>query len=420
MPRVLVVATTTGYQVRSFGDAARRAGIELALATDRCKGLDDPWHDAAIPIRFHDEWGSVDAIVRAAADRPIDGVVAVGDRPTAIAALATRALGRPTHPIEAVRRAGNKGLTRAALTAAGLPSPWFVTATLGGDAAALARAVSYPCVLKPLALSGSRGVIRANDIQEFEAAFARLRRLLAQKDVRAMRDSALDHVIVEGYIPGAEFAVEAVLDHGILRCLAVFDKPDPLHGPYFEETIYVTPSGASEAEQRAMTEAVAAAANSLGLWHGPVHAECRVSGDRVVVLEVAARPIGGLCARALRFIDPAGAIDSLESLLLRHAVGESLVGYERESDASGVMMIPIPRRGRLRGVAGLEAARAVADIDEIRITAKLDHDLIPLPEGASYLGFIFARAATPAPVVDALRAAHAVLEFEIDAVIPVG
>jgi hypothetical protein len=213
------------------------------------------------------------------------------------------------------------------------------------------------------------------------------------------------------------------MHHGALQVLAIFDKPDPLDGPFFEETIYVTPSAAAPETQRAIVEATTRAAQAIGLRHGPIHAECRVGSGHageVFILEVAARPIGGLCARALRFqIAPGPEPPApLEELLLRHALGEA-VAYPRESSASGVMMIPIPARGVFRGVCGLEQARGVAGIDEIHITAKPDQLLVPLPEGASYLGFIFARAPRAEQVVQALRDAHARLSFTVDPELPV-
>jgi hypothetical protein len=432
MARVLVLATTTGYQTRAFGDAADGLGVDLVFATDRCHVLEDPWRDGAIPVRFHDEPASVAAILASAADRPIDGVLVVGDRPSVIGAMVTEALGLPGHPPAAAAIARNKQLTRERLRDQGLPVPWFIAAPLGAELPPLAAPISFPCVVKPLALSGSRGVIRADDPASFAAAAARLRALLRSPDVRAERNEAHEWALVEAFIPGREYAVEGVMHHGELQVLALFDKPDPLDGPFFEESIYVTPSSAPEAEQAAILEGVRRAARAIGLRHGPIHAECRVNGKGVFVLEVAARPIGGLCARALRFVhtgirdrapgmrrtDPGSRIP-LEELLLRHALGESPAGWHREPDASGVMMVPIPQRGVFRRVEGLERARMVPGIDDVRITAKTDQLLIPLPEGASYLGFIFAHGETPDAVTGALRAAHGRLQFEVDAELPI-
>ncbi len=421
MKRLLILATTTGYQTRAFGEAAGRVGAELVFATDRCHLIEDPWQDGAVAIRFHDEDASVAAIVRASEARPLDGLIAVGDRPTVIAARVAEALGLPWHPPAAAAVARNKQLTRERLRDAGLPVPWFVAIPLHSGTANLDFPRSFPCVVKPTALSGSRGVMRADDERGFRAAVDRLQALLRSPDVRAERADAHDVVLVEGFIPGREFALEGILDRGELRVLALFDKPDPLDGPFFEETIYVTPSRAADADQRAIVDAVARASRAIGLRHGPVHAECRVNAAGVFVLEVAARPIGGLCAQALRFgrAPTIGPPIAFEELLLRHAVGEPLGQWQREHQASGVMMIPIPRRGIYRGVDGVEAARAVVDVHDVRITAKADQLLVPLPEGASYLGFIFARAESPGAVDRALRAAHAELRFTIDTELPV-
>ena len=430
MPRVLLLATTTGYQTRAFGEAAERLGVELAFATDRCHLLEDPWRDGAIAIRFYDEAASVAAIVESASTDPIDGVLVVGDQPTVIAARVAEALGLPGHPPEASAAARNKQATRERLRAAGLPAPWFVTAPVAADPDAVATSLTFPCVVKPLALSGSRGVMRADDPASFREAFLRLRALLQRADVRAERNPAHDTVLVEGFIPGREFAVEGLLHHGQLHVLAIFDKPDPLDGPFFEETIYLTPSSWPGAGQRTIAEAVGRAAEALGLWHGPVHAECRVNQHGVFVLEVAARPIGGLCARTLRICkkgvgrgrnsqNDSRSPFGLEELLLRHALGEAPDDWIREEQAAGVMMIPIPRRGLFRGVDGVEDARRVTGVEDVRITAKADQLLVPLPEGASYLGFIFARARDTAAVDRALREAHACLRFAIEAEWPV-
>ena len=414
MRRVLIVATTTGYQTRSFGEAAERLGLELVFATDRCHQIDDPWRDAAVPIRFYDEESSVQAIVDAARTDPIHGIIAVGDRPARIAALGAEALGLPGHPPRAADVSRNKLATRECLSAAGLASPWFRAVSLDVQPEALVRELSFPCVVKPLALSGSRGVIRANDPPEFVDAFNRLRRLLSEKSIRALRDPANDTIIVEAFVPGQELALEGLVEQGRLRLLALFDKPDPLDGPFFEETIYVTPSSLPLPVQRHVHDTVARAIGAIGLRHGPIHAECRVHQGEVVVLEVAARPIGGLCAKALRFQNGAGDMTSLEELLLRHALGEPTEHLSRETAASGVMMVPIPSRGMYRRVDGVDAATAVPGIEEVFITAKLDQVLVPLPEGASYLGFIFARRKTSEEVVRALRSAHEKLNFVIE------
>ena len=419
---VLLLATTTGYQIRSFGDAARVVDAALVFASDRCDQLDDPWWDHAIPVRFIDEQRETEVILTACAGRRPDAVIAVGDRPTVLAALVSTALGLPGNPPAAARRSRNKLEARSAFRRAGLLTPEFRAVSLLDDPATLAAATRYPAVLKPLALSGSRGVMRVNDAQQFVAAFERLRTLMAAPDVRAERDAVHDLALIESFIAGSEYAVEGVLTRGVLQPLAIFDKPDRLDGPFFEETVYVTPSRQPRDVQDQVLTAVAAAARALELHHGPIHAECRVSQTGVYVLEVAARPIGGLCSKALRFERAnASAIapTSLEELLLRHALGEDVSGYRRESRASGVMMIPIPQRGILRGVEGIEAARRVANVDEVQVTAKPDSLLVPLPEGRSYLGFIFAHGDDAAATERSLRNAHSRLRFVIEREIPV-
>jgi biotin carboxylase len=423
MRRILLIATTTGYQTRAFGQAAERLGVELVFATDRCHRLDDPWRDGAIPVRFHDEAAFLEAVSESSRRRPFDGVLAVGDRPAVFAALASEALGLHGHPSPAVRASVNKLETRRRFAAAGLPHPAFhelrLDSVLNAGRPGPAPGLEFPSVVKPLALSGSRGVIRVDDSESLRVALERVRRLLSRADIRERREPADDRVVVETFIPGLEYAVEGVVVDGTLRVLAVFDKPDPLDGPFFEESIYATPSVEPNDAQQRLEQAVADAVEALGLRHGPVHAECRVNDRGVFVLEVAPRPIGGLCARALVFQGPGGPGVSLEELLLRHALGESVTGYRRETDASAVMMIPIPRGGTYRRTEQIEAARAVPGVVDLVITAKPDQRLEPLPEGASYLGFIFARAERSVDAVASLRAAHDRLRFVIDAPIPV-
>jgi len=302
---------------------------------------------------------------------------------------------------------------RQRLAAAGLATPWFLDLPAGASVESILTRVRYPCVVKPLGLSGSRGVIRADDAGQLEEAVNRVRTLLSRPEIRAQRSGLDDQLLVEGFIDGEEYAVEAVITQGELRVLAIFDKPELLDGPFFEETIYVTPTEASGEVQRAIAAELHRGASALGLVHGPVHAECRVSRRGVVLLEIAARPIGGLCARVLRF-SAGGDTVSLEELLLRHSRGDDVRMYERDPYASGVMMIPIPKRGVLKNVRGQEEARAVAHVQDVRITAKPDQLLELLPEGDSYLGFIFARAQSTAEVMTALRDAHRKLNVEID------
>ncbi len=419
MRRVLILSTTTGYQLRSFGDAAAKAGIDLMFATDRCHQLDDPWRDAAVAVRFHEEDASLDALMEASIGRQIDGVIAVGDRPVVLAARIAHELCLRGNPVVSAAASVNKLISRQLLARAGLNVPWFFDAH-ARTSLSLDSRTRYPCVVKPLGLSGSRGVMRANSPSELDEATARLRALLSRVDVRAIRTGLDDVILVEGFIEGREFAIEGVLTDGVLQTFAIFDKPDPLNGPFFEETIYVTPSDLDEETQSDVVDEVQRAVDALGLKAGAVHAECRVGPEGVFVLEVAARPIGGLCSKVLRFTSGDSSEASLEEVLLRHAAGEDVSRFEREARASGVMMIPIPRKGMLKRVHGIEQAAAVHGIEDIRITAKPDQLLETLPEAGSYLGFIFARGESSRGVVATLKTAHARLHFDIAAPIPVG
>jgi biotin carboxylase len=412
--RILLLFTTTGYEGRDFAKAAGRLGVACVLGTDRCHVLEDPWGDGAIPLRFEHPEEAAREIVEYARAHPIHAIVPVGDRPTVTAALASAALGLRHNPPEAAAAARNKFKARALFAAAGLSVPRFTRFPLDRSPRHAAEAVPFPCVLKPLCLSASRGVIRADNPDGFAAAFRRIRDLLLTSEIRMLKDEAADWVLVEEYIPGQELALEGLLDRGRLRPLALFDKPDPLEGPCFEETLYVTPSRLPRAVQGKIVAEAERAAAALGLVHGPVHAELRLNAAGPWVLEVAARAIGGLCSRALRF----GVGMSLEELIIRHALGLE-IAPAREEPAAGVMMIPIPRAGILKAVEGIEAAGQVAGIEEVAITAKLDQELVPLPEGSSYLGFIFARAASPEAVEAALREAHRHLRFAIASRLPV-
>jgi D-alanine-D-alanine ligase-like ATP-grasp enzyme len=399
---LLLFAATTGYQIREFANAGRRLGIDVSLATDRCGRMDDPWGDGALPVKFDHRMAKT---VEALRGLHFDGVAAVGDGPAEAAAVAAEMLEVPFHPPATARACRDKFLARQLYQAAGMRTPWFFRAALDGDAAALAARAQYPCVLKPLGLSASRGVIRANDREEFEAAFRRIAKIGER------------HLQVEGYIPGREFAVEGLVTNGRFQALAVFDKPDPLEGPFFEETIYVTPSRESAEVQRDLLATTERAVRAIGFRHGPVHAELRHNAEGAWMLEMHARPIGGLCARSLRFEARSEGHVPLEELILRHALGEDVSQARLSGGASGVMMIPIPKGGLYAGVEGVERARSVAGIEDAIMTAVEGQRLVPLPEGATYLGFLFARAESPAAVESALRQSHAELRFDIATVL---
>ena len=418
--RILLFATKLGYQTRTFQAAADKLGVELAYVTDRCGRLDDPWNDHALAVHFEIPEGAAGAVLEAQRGLPVDGVLALGDRPTPAAAYVARGLGLPHNHPASVEACRSKLRAREVLRDAGMPVPWFRSVALEPMPEPSLLGIRFPCVLKPLSLSASQGVVRANHRGEFLAGAARMKRLLNSPEIRATREPHLDQMLVEGYLDGREVAVEVLLTGGVPRVLAIFDKPDPLEGPYFEETIYVTPSRLPAAEQCAIEQSLLGAVRALGLTQGSVHAEFRVNSHGVWPIEVAPRPIGGLCARALRFVAPGEANGiGLEELLLRHVLELPGRDAQRETEASGVMMIPVPHSGVFKKVEGEAEARATAGITSLEITARL-HDLIAAwPEGSSYLGFLFARGAEPAQVESALREAHGKLRFTLTPRLPV-
>ncbi len=407
--RLLLLVTPTTYRAAAFCNAAERLGVEVVRGLDLPPALAEAWA-VQLPLDFSNPDAATAAIVAYAQEHPLDAIVAVDDSATLLAAHAGAALGLPHNPPEAAEAARDKGIMRNLMSAAGVPCPVFRRFPLAGDPARIASEVDYPCVLKPLRLSGSRGVIRADDPRQFVAAFARLRRILLGDG------NPLDatDILVEDFIPGVEVALEGLLTNGDLHVLTIFDKPDPLDGPFFEETIYVTPSRLSEATQKAIAECAGAAARSIGLRDGPAHAELRVNERGPWMLEIAGRSIGGLCSTILEF----GSGMSLEELILRNALRLSVPSFDRSGPAAGVMMIPIPKGGMLHDVSGVERAAAVPHVTGVEISAKPHSEIVPLPEGSSYLGFIFARADDPAVAEAALRAAHGELRFDIRPLLP--
>jgi predicted ATP-grasp superfamily ATP-dependent carboligase len=414
--RLLILASKLGYQTRGFAEAAGKLGVGVRFGTDRCHQLDDPWGDSALPLHFENPRQAAEDIAREMSADPPHAILALGDRPTPAAAYAAQILGIAGNPPEAVETCRNKLRQREALSAAGIQVPGFFSFSLGDTISGVLARVEFPCVIKPVLLAASQGVIRANDRAEFERAVERIRMLLASPEIQVLREPGLDRLLVEAYVPGKEVAIEGLIDAGRLRVLAIFDKPDALEGPYFEETIYVTPSRLPEEAQAALRDCAAQTVRALGLTIGPVHAEFRVNERGPWVLEAAPRPVGGLCARALRF-GPERM--PLEELLIRHALGLGGSDANREDAASGVMMIPVPRSGIFEGVDGMEAAEKTKLVEEIRITARSRDYVAAWPEGSSYLGFIFARGESPEEVETALRAAHAKVQFKFSPRLPV-
>jgi len=408
--RVLLLAATTAYQTADFARAAEAMGVEVVLGTDRCHVLAEVWPEGALALDFRDPPRAAAQI--ALADARLAGIVATDEKTALIGALAAELLGLPFNPVEATRATGDKLRLRQRLAAAGVAQPAFRVVTLDCDPVALARELRFPVVIKPRHLSTSRGVMRADDARELAARFARLVRLLADPELISRDPEAAASVLVEEFVAGPEVAFEGLLRAGSLQRLALFDKPDPLDGPFFAETIYVTPSSLPGELQRLIEVRVAEAAAAIGLCEGPLHAELRLGTGDPVVIEVAARSIGGLCGRALRF----GAGISLEELVIAHALRRE-PSCARTAEATGVLMLPVPRAGVLRAIDGVEAAASVPGVREVTITARVGEEVLPLPEGNKYLGFVFAAGEEPHEVIAALRQAGAALRFTIAALL---
>ncbi|HKP85318.1 MAG TPA: ATP-grasp domain-containing protein [Blastocatellia bacterium] len=401
---------TTTYRTKAFIDAAMRLGVDVVAASERSSTMQSRNPAGLLTLNFLKPEEAAREAADFAGARPIDAVIAVDEDTAVVASSIAEALGLDHNAVESTRAAKNKHLMREALSRRGVRVPRYWHFSLDMDPREMAARVTYPSVVKPVFLSTSRGVMRVDTAEEFERAVERLDRIISDPKIARRGGGAEREVLVEEFIPGVEVAVEGLVTDGGFRSLAIFDKPDPLDGPFFEETIYVTPSRLPGEVQKQIIETTAAATRAMGMTRGPVHAELRVNERGPWVIEVAARAIGGLCSRALRFNDEA----TLEEVIIRHALGEDVSHIEREAQAAGVMMIPIPRRGILREVAGLDDARRVKGVEDIIITAHITQELLPPPEGASYLGFIFSRAATAERAESALREAHSRLEFIIE------
>ncbi|MDQ3340133.1 MAG: ATP-grasp domain-containing protein [Myxococcota bacterium] len=406
--RVLLLAPTTAYQTADFRRAAEAMGVEVTLGTDRCHVLAEAWPEGALALDFRDPPGAAAQIADADGAAQIAGIIATDEQTALIGALAAELLGLPFNPIEATRATGDKLRLRRRLAEAGVAQPAFHVVPLESDPMAVARELQFPVVIKPRHLSTSRGVMRADNKHEYCVRFARLARLLAAPELIARDPEAARSVLIEEFVPGPEVAFEGLLRQGRLQALALFDKPDPLDGPFFAETIYVTPSSLPVAMQQAIEACVAEAASAIGLREGPIHAELRIGSGHPVVIEVAARSIGGLCGRALRF----GAGISLEEVIISHALRRDLA-CERAAEATGVLMLPVPSAGVLRAIDGLDDAMRVPGVREVTITARVGENVMPLPEGNMYLGFVFAVGDQAAAVIAALRRAGLALRFTI-------
>ncbi len=437
MAKVLLLLPAGTYRTSDFMDAAGSLDLDVVVVTDApASPMADG--DTVIEVDFSQPRVAAGKILSALGENPeVAAVVAVDDVGVLTASFTRQLLGLPGNSPEAVAITRDKATMRVRLAEAGVRQPKFRivgqgpgpgprTGGEGGgknsELLVAARSVGYPCVVKPVGLSGSRGVIRVDNPEELTDAADRARAVAATAEAAAggtggtseTSTNGSDSVlVVESYVEGAEVAVEGMVDSGVFTPLAVFDKPDASSGPYFEETYYVTPSQMGSDLIDEINRSVAAATSSIGIVEGPVHAEARVDADgNIWILELAARSIGGLCSRSLRF----GLGVSLETLILRHALHMPSSDLTRESAASGVLMLPIPAEGILESVDGQDDARSVFGIQSLEITIPPGRMVRPLPDGDRYLGFMFARGASPEAVESTLREAHSRLNVVISPV----
>jgi biotin carboxylase len=406
----LLLLPTATYRAEAFLAAARSLQLSVTIGMEHVPEGLPVTSGGVLLLDVRHPQAAAQTVVEFARDHPINAVIGVDDVTAVAAAAVAEAVGLPNNSVASVTAASNKRQMRELLSGQGIPVPRHKVFPLDGDPKKFTKQVVYPCVVKPLILSASCGVIRANDEEEFMGAFRRVGALLTNLGL-VTRDEQARWILVEDFVPGIEVALEGLLTQGALQPLAMFDKPDPLNGPFFEETIYITPSRLSSDLQQKVVACASRTAEALGLRVGPVHGEFRLNENGVWVIEMAARSIGGRCSRTLDFASGM----SLEELILRHALRMPLPPLTRQEQPAGVMMLPIPYGGMLREVRGQAEARAVPGIVELTITAEPGDELVPLPEGTRYLGFLLARGATPEEVERSLRDAQSRLTVVISA-----
>lgn len=402
MPNVVVILPTQTYRASDFIRAGEELGIDLIIASEGSPPLD--MGDRYIKIDCDAPDSAANLILEFGDSVQIDGIVAADDAGVVVAALAGSKLGLLSNGPDAAKATRDKALMRRKLQKGEVPQPRFEILDSGAPSIELAASIGYPLVVKPLNRSAGQGVVRVDGPGQLKSAIERIQQIL-----RGIPDQNTT-LLLEEFIAGDEVALEGMIGPDGLVTLAIFDKPDPISGEGFEETILVTPSRHSKQIQQEIRRVAAAATDAIGLVHGPVHIELMISGDEVSVIEVAARSIGGLCSRSLTF----GLMDTtLETLIIRNALGLDKPELRRDASSSGVLMIPIPNAGRLVEVGGLESVRKMEGITGIELSARPGDNLAPPPEGSRYLGFVFARAGTPAAVEAALTEAMAKIDVTI-------
>jgi len=409
--RLLLLMTTSTYRASSYLDASKKLKINTIIGTDQPDILGHLNPGSSITLDYSKNDDSKKKIIEYTNNFPIKGVLAIDEETLILGAMVADSLGLICHSIESVSTTRSKYELRKILSEEGLRTPEFRLISSEENPDLISKSISFPCVMKPTFLSGSRGVIRANNREEFSNAYMRINKILDEPATIIRGKDEAKMILIEEYIPGKEIAVEGIIVNGDFLPLAIFDKPEPLDGPFFEETIYVTPSRLPESVQKKILEETKNASNAIHLFNGPVHAELRINdnGDPWVI-DIASRTIGGKCSRAIKFSDEI----SLESIILSHVLGKELPSIVPISGSSGVMMIPIPKSGVLKKVLGKENALGIKGIEEIEISIPLGEKIVQLPEGDRYLGFIFATSDKSEVTEEILKKAHENLKFIIE------
>lgn len=410
MKRIFVIIPTTSYRAHDFIKAASQLDVEVVIGSERRQALSKLLPDTSLALNLQSLKSSVEKIKELSQKKPLDAIIGVDEETVILAAMASEELGLLYNGVSSVKATRNKHLMRQKFSQAGLLNPNFQVCSIRNDPKTLADEIRYPCVLKPTFLSASQGVIRVDSLNEFIDAFKQIKEIITDPSNKRKSLEKKNQILMEDYIPGFEVAVEGILINGEFKLLAIFDKPDPLEGPYFIETIYITPSRYPQKVQSEILKTMDDAIKAVGLTNGPIHAEMRINKNGIWILEIAARSIGGICSRALKLNNGI----SLEELILRHAIGEDIKYIDREKNAAGVMMMPVLKVGILKEVKNIELAKKVAGIENIVITIASEQKLQPLPTGAKYLGFIFARGKTPEMVEAAIREAYNKIEVVVN------
>ncbi len=404
--RLLIIAPPGSYRLAPYLKAAKKLNLTALIASVSEYSL-LPRGCEGIHINLNKPDQALKDILQLAKDKPFIGILGTDDTTIELASHVAAQLNLPHNPASATRLTQRKDLARDFLSKAGANIPWHKKIHIQDDIYALDD-IPYPIVVKPLNLSGSRGVIRADSALELKQAIEKITPIIQD----TYDNEAKEFVLIEQYIAGVEIALEGLLHDNEMSTLAVFDKPDPLEGPYFEETYYITPSRLPFISLLSCQQEVLKSCQALGLITGPIHAELRIDENgKPWILEVAARTIGGDCGQSLK---PSTKY-SLEELVISYAIGEP-IKPEPQQRSAGVLMIPVPKAGILKRVEGLTEARKVANITALTIDIPIGNEVHCLPESSSYLGFIFADADSPEEAEKALRQAHQHLTFVINPV----